>query len=246
MDKDEYDKVELPALEQLQQLGWHFLPGAALAPLKAPAPSPAGAFSDEAHRAQYGSLGVAINTGLPNAPKIAFTGTPLITSEKTSNEFGGYIDTYTIEQAVADGATCQILYEGRAAATKVTGDSLDKLFDEYFGDRTAEEKQAIKKKFGTEQAVFEAPQRIRWVCIDLLKHYREHIQPNGFKAMIVTSSRRAAVTYKKILDELDGPDSEVIISGNHNDHKLFTTIIPKSFGRRLNRLCPIMPSAKNG
>lgn len=178
--------------------------------------------ADEAHRTQYGSLGVAINTGLPNAPKIAFTGTPLIKSEKTSDEFGGYIDTYTIEQAVADGATCQILYEGRAAATKVTGDSLDKLFDEYFGDRTPEEKQAIKKKFGTEQAVLEAPQRIRWVCIDLLKHYREYIQPNGFKAMIVTSSRRAAVTYKKVLDELDGPESEVIISGNHNDHEMFT------------------------
>jgi type I restriction enzyme R subunit len=177
--------------------------------------------ADEAHRTQYGSLGVAINTGLPNAPKIAFTGTPLIKSEKTSNEFGAYIDTYTIEQAVADGATCQILYEGRAAATKVTGDSLDKLFDEYFGDRTPEEQQAIKKKYGTEQSVLEAPQRIRWVCIDLLKHYREHIQPNGFKAMIVTSSRRAAVLYKQAIDDLDGPQTEVIISGNHNDHEMF-------------------------
>ena len=177
--------------------------------------------ADEAHRTQYGTLGVAINTGLPNAPKIAFTGTPLITTQKTHNEFGSYIDTYTIEQAVADGATCQILYEGRAAATKVTGDSLDKLFNEYFGDRTPQEQQAIKKKFGNEQAVLEAPQRIRWICIDLLKHYREHIQPNGFKAMIVTSSRRAAVLYKNALDELGGPQSEVIISGKHNDEDLF-------------------------
>ncbi|MBW2185153.1 MAG: type I restriction endonuclease subunit R [Deltaproteobacteria bacterium] len=178
--------------------------------------------ADEAHRTQYGTLGVAINTGLPNAPKIAFTGTPLITTKKTNNEFGTYIDTYTIEQAVADGATCQILYEGRAAATKVTGDSLDQLFNEYFGDRTPQEQQAIKKKYGNEQAVLEAPQRIRWICIDLLKHYRQHIQPNGFKAMIVTSSRRAAVLYKKALDELDAPQSEVIISGSHNDSELFT------------------------
>ena len=106
-------------------------------------------------------------------------------------------DTYTIEQAVEDGSTVQIIYEGREAKTKVTGDSLDKLFDEYFGDKTEEEQSAIKKKYGTENAVLEAPQRIRWVCIDILKHYREHIQPNGFKAMIVTSSRHAATVYKK-------------------------------------------------
>ncbi len=177
--------------------------------------------ADEAHRTQYGSLGVAINAGLPNAPKIAFTGTPLIASQKTSHEFGTYIDTYTIEEAVADGATCQILYEGREARTKVTGDSLDKLFDEYFADRSTEDKAAIKKKYGTEQAVLEAPQRIRWVCIDLLKHYREHIEPNGFKAMIVTSSRRAAVIYKQTIDELEGPQTAVIISGSHNDEAFY-------------------------
>jgi type I restriction enzyme R subunit len=145
----------------------------------------------------------------------------LIASQKTSHEFGSYIDTYTIEEAVADGATCQILYEGREAKTKVTGDSLDKLFDEYFADRSAEDKATIKKKYGTEQAVLEAPQRIRWVCIDLLKHYREHIQPNGFKAMIVTSSRRAAILYKQAIDELQGPETAVIISGKHNDDAYF-------------------------
>ena len=178
--------------------------------------------ADEAHRTQYGTLGVAINTGLPNAPKIAFTGTPLIKSQKTNHEFGTYIDTYTIEQAVADGATVQILYEGREAKTKITGDSLDTLFEEYFHDKSDEEKAAIRKKYGTELAILEAPQRIRWICIDLLKHYREHIQPNGFKAMIITSSRRAAVLYKETLDELGAPPSECIISGSHNDADFFS------------------------
>ena len=69
--------------------------------------------ADEAHRTQYGTLGAAITKALPNAPRIAFTGTPLIKTQKTTNTFGSYIDTYTIEQAVKDGATVQILYEGR-------------------------------------------------------------------------------------------------------------------------------------
>jgi len=177
--------------------------------------------ADEAHRTQYGTLGAALNMGLPHAPKIAFTGTPLIRSEKTTNEFGSYIDTYTIEQSVEDGATIQILYEGREARVNVTGDSLDSLFDEYFADKTDEEKTAIKRKYGTTNAVLQAPQRIRRVCIDILKHYREFIQPNGFKAMIVTSSRSAAITYKEMMDELEAPESAVIISGDHNDEQRF-------------------------
>ncbi|MDB9805769.1 HsdR family type I site-specific deoxyribonuclease [Porticoccaceae bacterium] len=177
--------------------------------------------ADEAHRTQYGALGAAINTALPNAPRIAFTGTPLIKSQKTTSTFGSYIDTYTIEEAVKDGATVQILYEGREAMLRVTGDSLDGLFDEYFADYSEDEKAAIKKKFGTNRAVLEAPQRIRRVSMDILKHYREHIQPNGFKAMIVTSSRNTAVLYKEALDKLEAPQSAVIISSDHNDEKRF-------------------------
>ncbi len=178
--------------------------------------------ADEAHRTQYGTLGAAINTALPNAPRIAFTGTPLIKTQKTTNTFGSYIDTYTIEQAVKDGATVQILYEGRKPEVKITGDSLDSLFDEYFADKKEEEKAKIKQTFGREKVILEAPQRIRRVCMDIVRHYREHIQPNGFKAMIVTSSRQAAITYKEQLDKQENaPQSAVIISGDHNDNERF-------------------------
>lgn len=172
---------------------------------------------DEAHRGHYSAMGVNLNAALPNAPKIAFTGTPLIKSQKTRNEFGSYIDTYTIDQSVDDGATLQIMYEGRESNTKVTGDSLDKLFDCYFSDKTEEEKAEIKRRYGKEQAVLEAPKRIEMIAVDILDHYRTHIQPNGFKAQIVTPSREAAVRYKNALDALGAPESAVIISGDHND-----------------------------
>ena len=95
------------------------------------------------------------------------------------------------------------------------------MFDEYFEDRTDDEKALIKKKFGTTQAILEAPQRIRRVCLDIIKHYRNHIKPNNFKAMIVTSSRNAAIIYKEQLDKLEAPQSAVIISGEHNDEKRY-------------------------
>lgn len=174
--------------------------------------------ADEAHRTQFGGLAMTINAALPNAPKIGFTGTPLLKTQKMSNAFAdGYIDEYKINEAVEDGATVRIIYEGRQVLIDVVGDSLDVLFDEYFKDYSDDERREIKRKYGVERAVREAPARIRWVCIDLLKHYREHIQPNGFKAMIVVGSRHAATLFKKALDELDAPPSEVIISGSHND-----------------------------
>lgn len=175
--------------------------------------------ADEAHRTQFGGLATTINSALPNAPKIGFTGTPLLKTQKMDRAFGGYIDQYKINEAVEDGATVRILYEGRQVKTEVAGDSLDNLFNEYFKDYSDDEKREIKRKYGVEKAIREAPARIHWVCIDLLKHYREHIQPNGFKAMIVVGSRHAATIFKKTLDELGAPPSEVIISGDHNDEQ---------------------------
>lgn len=184
--------------------------------------------ADEAHRTQFGGLAMTINSALPNAPKIGFTGTPLLKTQKMDQAFGGYIDQYKINEAVDDGATVRIIYEGRQVQSDVVGDSLDALFEEYFRDKSDDEKRAIKKKYGVERAVREAPARIRWVCIDLLKHYREHIQPNGFKAMIVVGSRHAATVFKKTLDDLDAPPSEVIISGTHNDPAYLTQYTDKT------------------
>ena len=173
--------------------------------------------ADEAHRTQFGSLAMTINAALPNAPKIGFTGTPLLKTQKMGEAFGGYIDEYRIGEAVDDGATVRLLYEGREALTQVAGDSLDSLFEQYFADKTADEQREIKKKYGVDRAVREAPARVRRVCIDLVEHYRTTIQPDGYKAMIVVGSRHAATVYKAMLDEIGAPPSEVIISGDHND-----------------------------
>ncbi len=39
--------------------------------------------------------------------------------------------------------------------------------------------------------------------------------------MIMTASRHAVVLYKEMMDELEAPESAVIISGDHNDEKRF-------------------------
>jgi len=168
---------------------------------------------DEAHRTQYGTFAANMRRALPNACFFGFSGTPIDRKDRsTLRTFGPYIDTYTIQQAVADGATVPIFYESRMPDLRVLGQSLDRLFDRLFADRSQEEREAIKQKYATPETIAAAPSRIRAICVDLVEHYASYIQPNGFKAQVVAVSREAAIAYKEKLDELGAPPSEVVLS----------------------------------
>jgi len=176
--------------------------------------------TDEAHRTQYGSLAANLRTALPNAVFFGFTGTPIDKKDRsTLRTFGPYIDTYTIEQSVADGATVRIFYEGRLPDLHLAGTSLDRIFERVFADYSAEEREAIRRRYATEKTLAESPRRIGAIALDLIEHYTSTIQPDGFKAQIVTVSREAAVIYKEKLDELHGPQSAVVFSTAHNDEE---------------------------
>src|SRR5207244_3011680 len=54
--------------------------------------------------------------------------------------------------------------------------------------------------------------RVKKICLDLVKHYQSAIEPNGYKAMLVASSREAAVTYKRELERLNAPLSKIIMT----------------------------------
>ena len=173
---------------------------------------------DEAHRSQYGGLAANLRQALPNACLFGFTGTPIDKKDRsTLQTFGSYIDTYTIEQAVADGATVPIFYEGRLPELRIIGNTLDAVFDRVFADRSEEEREAIKKKYATEASIAGAPKRVEAICLDLIDHFTRYIQPNKFKVQIVTCSREVAALYKDTLDRLNAPQSAVIISASNKD-----------------------------
>jgi SWI2/SNF2 ATPase len=157
---------------------------------------------DEAHRTQGSDhLGDNIFEAFPNAIRIAFTGTPLITERhgerKTHKRFGEYIDTYRLMDAVNDGTTLQILYEGRTADAAFTDKhDFETAFEDLFQDRSPEELLAIKKKYGASGDILEAEQRINAIAADMVNHYIRHILPNGFKAQVVCHSKLAAVRYQ--------------------------------------------------
>ncbi len=189
---------------------------------------------DEAHRTQYSKFGSALRLALPDAVKIAFTGTPV---EKTVGSFGSYIDTYKIREAVEDGATVPIIYEGMTSNdTLENRGEFDAKFEDLFADLSPEQIEAIKKKYGTKGDILEAPKRIEAIAKNMVEHYIKNILPNGYKAQVVSSSRKAAILYSEAInkaleefkDEIGELKATVVISPKHNDNsddfpKEFTT-----------------------
>ncbi len=161
---------------------------------------------DEAHRTQSSDLGDNLFEAFPHATRIAFTGTPLISEQhgtrRTVKRFGDYIDTYKLMDAVHDGATLQILYEGRTADTALKDKhGFDTKFEDLFRERTEAELLAIKKKYGASGDILEAEKRIGAIARDLVGHYIDNILPDGFKAQVVCHSKLAAMRYQKAIRE---------------------------------------------
>ena len=156
---------------------------------------------DEAHRTQGSDLGDNLFEAFPNATRIAFTGTPLLTDRhagrKTHKRFGEYIDKYKLMDSVDDGVTLQILYEGKTADKALNEKHVfDTAFEDLFKDRSAEDLLAIKKKYGATGDLLEAENRINAIAKDLVTHYVDNILPNGFKAQVVCHSKLACIRYQ--------------------------------------------------
>ncbi len=167
---------------------------------------------DESHRSQYGQTHAKMRNVFPNACYIGFTGTPLLKKEKsTAQKFGGFIHTYTMPKAVSDKAVVPILYEGRESEFQNT-EAVDKWFDRITEDLTEQQKADLKRKFKSAEPLYESEARMEEVAYDLSKHFEKHFKGTGLKGQFATSSKRAAITYKKLLDNWGKVRAEVIIS----------------------------------
>ena len=174
---------------------------------------------DEAHRTQYGIFNVNMEKVLPNACFIVFTGTPLMKSQKnTAAKFGGIIDTYTITEAVEDGAIVPILYEGRLAVQDVNQAAVDKGFDRVAEDLSDYDKGELKKKMSNAGLISKTDQNIYEIAYDISQHFssnwghtdtRDH---TGFRGMVVTHDKPTAVKYKRAFDLINKVKTEIVMS----------------------------------
>jgi type I restriction enzyme R subunit len=164
---------------------------------------------DEAHRTQYGDLGIFMRSAMPNASVFGLTGTPIELNDRhTPRSFGKeigpdrferYIDRYRIEDSIRDGATKPIHYEIRLTDWTVAYADLDKKFEGLFADRSPEERKLLMQEAKLD-AILKHPKRIAQVAEDVAKHFVEHVRPNGFKGMLVCRDKAMCALYKVALD----------------------------------------------
>lgn len=207
---------------------------------------------DEAHRTTGGDLGTFLMAGLPNATFLGFTGTPVdktVYGKGTFKTFGceddqGYLHKYSIADSIEDGTTLPLYYQLAPNEMLVPHETLDAEFlslAEAEGVADIEELNKILERAVNLKNFLKGKERIQKVAAFVAKHYRENVEPLGYKAFLVGVDREACALYKKALDLVLPPEySEVVYTGNNNDLALLKEFhldpkkerqIRKSFGK---------------
>jgi len=168
--------------------------------------------ADEAHRSQYAKFAGNVRDALPAASFMGITGTPVsLRNRSTELVFGKYITEYKIDQAVADGATVPIYYEGRLVPLHLSNEFIDEEYDTILTGEKFDVKESFKRKWANLEKAVGSEDRLRQIADDIVEHFN-HRGIEG-KGMIVTISRRTAVELYRLIKAIpDAPEIAVVIS----------------------------------
>ena len=184
---------------------------------------------DEAHRTTGGDLGNFLMAGLPNATYIGFTGTPIDKTaygKGTFKTFGvddpqGYLHKYSIAESIQDGTTLPLFYAVAPNEMLVPAELMEREFlslAETEGIADIEELNKILDRAVNLKNFLKGDARVDKVARAVAEHYRENVEPLGYKAFLVAVDRPACAKYKRALDQYLPPEySAVVYTGNHND-----------------------------
>jgi type I restriction enzyme R subunit len=169
---------------------------------------------DEGHRSHGGETHERMKKALPKAAYIAFTGTPLLKDEKTSNKFGPIVHAYTMQRAVEDETVAPLLYEERVPELDINEEAVNRWFDKITSNLSDAQRSDLKRKFAKKGAIYGAANRIELIAWDIATHFNENIKKLGLglKGQVATDSKLDAIRYKKALDETGLVTSAIVIS----------------------------------
>ncbi|WP_447734940.1 type I restriction endonuclease subunit R [Rhodanobacter soli] len=167
---------------------------------------------DEAHRSTGGDLGNYLMGALPNATLIGFTGTPVDKTaygKGTFKTFGhedesGYLDKYSIAESIADGTTVRLRHTLAPAKVLLPVEKLEREFyalAESEGISDIEDLNRILDRAVNLRAFLKSDERVDAVARFVAQHFRENVEPLGYKAFLVGVDREACALYKQALDK---------------------------------------------
>jgi type I restriction enzyme, R subunit len=173
---------------------------------------------DEAHRTQEGDLGRKMRDALPNAFLFGLTGTPINKRDRnTFWAFGadedeqGYMSRYSFQDSIRDKATLPLHFEAVDVKLHINKGAIDEAYAQITDRLDEQDRDDLAKRAAKMAVLIKAPARVSAICQHIVKHYQEKVEPNGFKAQVVTFDRECCVLYKKAMDELVGPEASAIV-----------------------------------
>lgn len=176
------------------------------------------ALVDEAHRTQEGDLGRKMRAALPNAFLFGLTGTPINKADRnTFWAFGaeedeqGYMTRYTFQDSIRDKATLPLHFEPRLVDVHVERDLIDAEFDQMTESLSEEDRTGLVKEAAKMSAFLKSPARIEMIVKDIVNHFNTKVDPQGFKAQIVTPDRYACDLYKQALDKIFPSEASAVV-----------------------------------
>lgn len=178
--------------------------------------------ADEAHRTQERELGTYMRSALEGASLFGFTGTPIENDDHNTPKAWGYVKAdgklerymgrpYTVTDALRDGVVKPIHWQPRVTDWQVHGTKLDLSFARAFGHLPAEEQSKLASEGAKLDALLFHPTRIRQIADDVVKHFTEHVRPNGFKGMLVCRDKQAVRLYATALRERLGDEAVMAV-----------------------------------
>jgi type I restriction enzyme R subunit len=181
---------------------------------------------DEAHRTQEGDLGRKMREALPNAFLFGLTGTPINRADRnTFWAFGadedehGYMSRYSFQDSIRDKATLPLHFEAPTVKLKIDRAAIDEAYKQITGDLSEQDRDDLAKRAAKMAVLVKNPERVRAVVEHMVGHYQTKVEPNGFKAQVVVFDRECCVLYKKVMDELLGPDASAIVMSSAQHDK---------------------------
>lgn len=166
---------------------------------------------DEGHRSQGGENHIRMKQALPRAAFVAFTGTPLLKDDKTTNKFGPIVHAYTMQRAAEDHAVTPLLYEERIPDLDVNARAIDSWFERITIGLSEQQRADLKRKFAKKGQVYNSDDRIRLIALDVANHFVKNID-DGLKGQLACDSKSSAIKYKQFLDEAGLFESAVVMS----------------------------------
>ena len=173
---------------------------------------------DEAHRTQEGDLGRKMRDALPNAFLFGLTGTPINKRDRnTFWAFGadedeqGYMSRYSFQDSIRDKATLPLHFEAVDVKLHINKDAIDEAYSQMTDELSELDRDDLAKRAAKMAVLIKAPARVNAICHHIVKHFQEKVEPNGFKAQVVTFDRECCVLYKKAMDELVGTEASAIV-----------------------------------